>query len=868
MNSANMTKQEMQYIIDKYSGDNVNQLLTTGLLSHPYESSGPRQHMFSVHYAQHIMLKNPETPRCFTGWENQFGKYLNSFYKSDKSWEIVAKIIRHQSFPEISYLLVVRELGTNNYDTIKVSHYEKLSDQHGYLRPFTNMDDKVVGNTISKQDFVYKANSLDEFGNYRYGRNYKVAYLLIPEVKDDAIVMSQSAAESTKFDLITKTELVINKNDILLNIYGDLRNYKCFPMVGENISQKGILLATRKMDKKNLSADFTDVALNNIYYTDNKFGAHGKVVDIDIQVNDVAELESDPHRQQLFELYNDQFRYNQEIVNVLQPIVNNRNNHTTDRLEQELFNARNYISPDIEYSCNTGNFEFAHLTIYTCETQSLTQAMKTTNRCGGKAVISHIWPDEQMPVDENGRRAEVIASANGIPGRANPHQLFEQHINYTSDEILRRMLKCKTPEDAMKIHNDYLSYMSPEWGAYNKEVDSQRTSKERAEYIERLSKDKNGIYMYDPPVNGAIGWKKIKTLGKKYNIRVSKIKMCKKYKVSEDIAALYDTKEHVEFVEDFMKNYTFDSKSKIVKRKDGKKTITDKEYTTNEYGLLDLDPKAKNKLKLSSKDYKENQWIDNYVWSKDDIGLEQLNNVNSQDTDLVNYINSIQVLEGEFEREDFLMNQCKERSSFDTTKSKVYRIDKNTIVREFVSKYPVVIGDVYLMVLKQMSEAAFSARSLGSMTPLGLPNKSMKKAEVGKPYGDTANQFSEMDNTDLKNLVPPEKVSRFYAVQSTSSQMRSECAEMLLKADPTKLHDLPYSDDEICCDTIPARQLVAYMSAIGLEIGDTNEQDPYEFLDGVKYKSIPELLKKAGMDENNNNPYKDSPRKRKSKKST
>ena len=125
-----------------------------------------------------------------------------------------------------------------------------------------------------------------------------------------------------------------------------------------------------------------------------------------------------------------------------------------------------------------------------------------------------------------------------------------------------------------------------------------------------------------------------------------------------------------------------------------------------------------------------------------------------------------------------------------------------------------------------------------------------------------------MDNTDLKNLVPPEKVSRFYAVQSTSSQMRSECAEMLLKSDPTRLHDLPYTDEEICCDTIPARQLAAYLSAIDLEIADSDEPDPYAFLDNVKYKSIPELLKKAGIDENNNNPYKEYPRKRKTTKAS
>lgn len=851
MDSANISEEEMKYLIDKYSGENVNKLFTTGLLTHPFESSGPRLHMFSVHYAQHVMLKNPETPRTFTGWENQFGKYLNSFYKSDKNWEIVAKIVRHQSFPEIAYLLVVREIGTNNYDIIKVSHYEKLSDQHGYLRPFSYMDDKVPGNTIRPGEFVYKANSLDEFGNYRYGKNYKVAYLLIPEVKDDAIVMSESAAKNTTFDLITKTELIINKNDVLLNIYGDLKNYKSFPVVGEDVNDKGILIATRKMDKKNLSADFTDMALMNIYYTDNKFGAHGKVVDIDIKVNDVDELQKDLHRTQLFEIYNDQYRYNQEIINVLQGIVNDKRNRTTDKLDNALYNARNYVQPNIKYSANS-NFEFAHITIYTCETQTLTQAMKTTNRCGGKAVVSHIWPDEMMPVDEYGRRADVIASANGIIGRANIQQVFEQHINFTSDMIEEKMKKIKEPEKAIELQNSYFKYMSPKWGDYNIEVDKRRSKKDREEYLEALYRSKNGLYVYDPPAFGAIGWDIIKNISKKFKIKPSKVKMCKQYKVTPEIAALYDTKETIDRVKDFMENYVFDTSTNIVKKKEGKKSVLGLEKTFNEYTVDDARNQKENPLKLSSKDYKENKWTDDYVWSSDEIGYEDIGNANDDESDLVHYINTVQELEGQFEKYDFIMNQCKDKNSFDTTKSKVYKLDDETIVREFVSKHPIVIGDVYLMILKQMPSAAFSARSLGSMTPLGLPNKSAKKIEVGKPYGDTANQFSEMDNTDLKNLVDPKKVSRFLAVQSTDPQMRSECAEMLLFGDPTRLHDLPYSDDEIDCDTIPARQLVAYLSAIGLEIGDIDEEDPYEFLDNVHYKNIPSLMKKVGIDEQNN----------------
>jgi len=848
MNSANATEQEMKYLIDKYSGDNINQLFSTGLLSHPFLASGPRQHMFSVHYQQHIMLKDPETPRCFTGWENQFGKYLNSYYKADSSYEVVAKIIRHSSFPQMSYLLVVKEVGTKNYDTIRVNHYEKLSDKHGYLRPFTKMDDKVAGSIIGVDDLVYRAQSLDQWGNYRYGRNYKVVPLLIPEVKDDSVVMCKSAADATKFDLVTKTEVDYNKNTIGLNIYGDLNNYRMFPMVGERVNDKGILLATRNMNKKNLSADFTDMALMNMYYTDNKFAGGGMVVDIDVRVNDIEELQSDPHRQQLYELYQDQLRYNQEIVNVLQPIVNDQRNHISPKLEQELFYARNYVSPNIKYSSNTGNFEFAHVTIFTAEERSLTEAMKTTNRCGGKAVIGKIWPDENMPINSDGTRAEVIISANGIIGRANPDQLLEQTINYTSDQIVRMMMS-KPTEEAIKLEEDYLTYMSPKWGQYFKDVHAVKTKTELEEELKTLYSSKHGLYMYDPPANGAIGWQKVKTLGKKYGIKVSKVKMCRTYKVSEEIADMYDTKENIEKTNNFMKNYTFDFKTKTLKKKNGKKTETVTEKSEREVGVLDMNENIKNPLGLKLNEYKDAQWTDNYTWTDDEIGISDIGE--NTPTDLAEYINSIQALEGTFNQEDFLANQLKD-SSFDTTKSRVYRKDRTTLVREFTSKYPVIIGDVFMMILKQLPDDGFSCRSLGSITPLGLPNKSLKKSEIGKPYGDTANQFSEMDNTDLKNLVDPIKVSRFYAVQSTSPEMRTACAKMLMFEDPTKLHDLPYTDEEIACDTVPAKILNQYFGAIGIELGDTDEEDPYEFLDGLEYKSIPELMKKVGITPENN----------------
>ena len=273
-------------------------------------------------------------------------------------------------------------------------------------------------------------------------------------------------------------------------------------------------------------------------------------------------------------------------------------------------------------------------------------------------------------------------------------------------------------------------------------------------------------------------------------------------------------------------------------------------HVTDEVGILHINDN-KNVLKLPKEVYNDNKWVDDYVWTDGEISESDIGDESFEPDDLVSYINNIQSYESEWNSEEFKENQLDKHNSFDTTKARVFKKDDHTLVREFTSKHEIIIADVYMMVLKQMPDAAFSARSLGSITPLGLPNKSVKKSEVGRPFGDTCNQMSDMDNNDLKNLVDPEKVNRFYAVQSTNSQLRSDMARTLMFEDPTRLHDLPLADDEVT-DNIPAKMLHQYLSAISLEIGDTDEPDPYEFLDGVKYTSLPDLMKKVGITVDNN----------------
>ena len=839
MTSGNISKKEMEYLNKKYEGENIDKLFSTGLLSHPADSSGPRQHMFSIHYAQRIMLDNPDTPRYFTGYEKTFGKYLNSYYKSAKNWEIIAKIVRHTSMPNMVYMLVVKEVGRDNFDVIPVSHYENLSDMHGYLRPFTEMDNRGAGSIIGVDDYVYKASSLDTFGNYAYGKNLKTAFIFRPEVKEDSVMISESCARNTTFHLVTKTETPIGKGDLMVNIRGDYDHYKGMMAVGETIPPDGILFALRKIERKNISADCTTSALSKMYYSDNKFQGRGMVVDIDIKVNDVEELQADMHRSQLYEIYLDQYRYNHELYEVLSNIVRNHPGQYSPRLEQELYNATNYINPNIKFSSNTGNFEFAYLTVYTAYQTPLISAIKVTNRCGAKAVIGKVAPDEQMPVNSDGVRADIVCSSAGIIGRGNVDQLKEQMTNYASDCIARRALKEKDTGKREALIVEYLKIMSPEWGNYVADALTTMSPENRVNYV--LNMCKQGIYMYNPPMYKSISFSKLKEVAIKYKLKVSKVKMCMDYTVPKEIMEMYESEENINAIKQMLADFTPSGK-KVCEGK-GKDKI--EKFIEDVATLQDILTPKKNAIGLSKADYKANPEIDDYVWNENAVGIQDLIDKNNDSCDLADYIDWVSTYECAFDKEQL---NDKNADSFDTTKSRVFKKNDHTLTREFVSKYPIIISDIYFMVLRQIPSAAFSARSLGSMSPLGLPNKTMRKCEVGRPYGDTPNQLGEMETADLMKLANPDKVARYLATHSTNPDMRSELASMLMFQDPRKYSDLPYKDSEIA-NTIPVRMSNAYLSSIGLEIIPNGEEDPYEFFDDVDLSktTVPKLMVKAGI---------------------
>lgn len=64
-----------------------------------------------------------------------------------------------------------------------------------------------------------------------------------------------------------------------------------------------------------------------------------------------------------------------------------------------------------------------------------------------KAVVVDVWPDDRMPVDDRGTRAEIIMDGGSIVNRLNPYRLTEQWLNGVLDTAWERVIQMGSDYD-------------------------------------------------------------------------------------------------------------------------------------------------------------------------------------------------------------------------------------------------------------------------------------------------------------------------------------------------------------------------------------------------------------------------------------
>ena len=466
--TLNLSK-EIEKIEEKYP---VPELILCKGLKQPFNNtnSGPRKIMQGTQMEQATQLLNAEAPIISTGYENKLAEESSNFITADRDYQVVTKIPKFSTLPNYHYWLILYDKENGYLDCIERVSYKHVSEFYGYLYDNAYLDNLTTGAIVHKDDVLQKPISFDQFNNKAEGLNLTTMYIACEHVKEDPIVISESAAKRFECPLIDKMEIRINDNDILLNLYGEGKQYKTFPDIGENIKQS-ILCALRRelKDEEALFSQSWD-RLKELMMNDKPFICdNGTVIDIDVYCNNPEKLQTSMYNNQIKRYYDETIRFANDFVSALKPFLFTETGEETGiKMSydlQKMYYRSEAVANGTQYIYDKV-FSNIIMDVYVLHTKPLHQGDKITDRYGGKGCISTVLPDNMMPhYLKNGKWApvDVLYSMNTCINRLNDGQLFETSITYIGWQILQYILQNNlTYDDAFALIHKYINMLNPE----------------------------------------------------------------------------------------------------------------------------------------------------------------------------------------------------------------------------------------------------------------------------------------------------------------------------------------------------------------------------------------------------------------------
>lgn len=393
MNKAKKTNKSGKSVLDlsekldefNQQYDHKDDFLGKDILTLANRVDAARNNMWHGHEEQRVVLEKPERPRMFTRYETLVGKYSSAYKQAEQDYDIIAKINKFEG-SNTNYILVIKYKNSNYYDIIERKECEKLTESYCY--PINNeyIDSLNEGDTVKKDDILFKSTSFDKDMNYNYGVNANIIFVSDNKTTEDAIKARRGFLEEKCNSFYCDEILItINTNDILINYYGDNEHYKSFPDIDEYTKDdRKILAVRRRINYETSLYDLKDEQLMRINYNDDQpFYGKGKVIDIDIYCNqDPNKLRNYEYNSQIVKYLDMQTEYYKKIVEILEPIKFNTKNKCSDDLSYLYRRAKDILNPEITWKNDKSDFDNIVLVFKVMKIKKATIGSKFAGRYG------------------------------------------------------------------------------------------------------------------------------------------------------------------------------------------------------------------------------------------------------------------------------------------------------------------------------------------------------------------------------------------------------------------------------------------------------------------------------------------------------
>lgn len=451
--------------------------------------SSSRQVMFSNHAGQTLVTNGATVRYNLTGAEIEYADatFKVEFPCAARILKVIKKYkggitlgsIDAKHNPETIVIyenLDVAQQGGVELGVVVIPAYHSTHQKFGFKFKPTRFSEMLAANEIIPAGtIVAQSPNVTESGIWKYGRESNVVLLSIPQCIEDGIVISRSFAEANKITSIETHMLSWGKRSFPLNIYGSEDIYKILPEVGETVREDRLLFALREYDERLACVDMTNEALREpdlIHDSLVYVPAGSKIVDIKImcansnQTFTADEMLTQPRR------YADaQMRFYTEILETVQEFERRRKIRNAPmtpalhRLMVETIREVKQIPTNAISTYRAVPLDEWSLEVTIATTITPDVGFKFTDCHGGKGVVVEVWPDEDMPIDAFGNRADVIMDGDSTVKRMNIGRVYEQYLNATGRMVannLRDMAAKATPTEEMwQYLTSYYTIASP-----------------------------------------------------------------------------------------------------------------------------------------------------------------------------------------------------------------------------------------------------------------------------------------------------------------------------------------------------------------------------------------------------------------------
>ena len=449
--------------IDMYAEEaNDPSLFGVSALGFPDKTSPVRVNMNTRQASQRVVLDKPELARIQTGPETAFGKESSWYMEAEHDYEIINSFRKFKNAPISPVCYIFKDLTTGKYTCAVYQEAINLKEKNGF-RMQNFIANKHVGDILPKNTPIMGTTSYVD-GNYCAGVNLRTVYTVIPDITEDALVISDYAAEKMAYNMVDTVEVEVDPESFLLNRYGDENEYKAFPDVGEYVKD-GIICSMRENSFVSLLKEAAIPHMN-----DKNLHTKGMVVDIDIKAN--VQTENEQCNRYLTEIQ----QWYSDIFACVSSIVDGHPEQDDADLLDMYSAAQKYLHDSV-WVTKEGRVNI-QITFTTVHKQIPQKGQKVTGRVGNKSVIADIRKRELMPktceFDENGKPIpgtekpiDVISNGLAVVNRIIPFVLYEVSMTNKMEKFHEYLYKLYNEKKLSKDEVigkacDFIRYFSPD----------------------------------------------------------------------------------------------------------------------------------------------------------------------------------------------------------------------------------------------------------------------------------------------------------------------------------------------------------------------------------------------------------------------